>query len=157
MRRGDGHPAEELTALLDGELAEEEAEAVRAHVEGCPDCAAELRSLAGVRDLIRQLPALELPAGFYEGPRRRVPSVPVAAHTPGNRRRRRLALAGLSAAAALVVVVTLPENGTAPVPPVPPVPSLARGPAPSGSVPVEAASQLTPVVVPVGLPVTTAP
>ena len=154
MRRGDGHPAEELTALLDGELSEEEAGAVRAHVDGCTDCAAELRSLAEVRELVRQLPALELPPGFYEGPRRRVPSMPVAVNMPGTRRRRRLAVAGLSAAAALAVVVALPENGSAPVPP---VSSLARGPAPRASVPVETAYHLTPVVVPVGAPVTTAP
>jgi anti-sigma factor RsiW len=154
MKRSVGHQAEELTALLDGELGEDEAAAVRSHLERCQRCAQELRSLGAVRDLIRQLPAIELPGGFYDQPLTRGAGVGAPVVTVGSARRRRLALAALSAAAALAVVATLPEERRGPVPP---VPSLARGPAPSGSVPLESMSRLTPVVVPVGVPVSTAP
>ena len=154
MRRSDGHPADELTALLDGELSREEAAAVRAHVDECPECSEELRSLASVRDLIRQLPTLELPPGFYDRPRPHAPAMLTGERTGQAVRHRRLAVAALSAAAALALMVALPDERSGPEPP---VPSLARGPAPQGPVRIERVSQLTPVVVPVRVPVTSAP
>lgn len=58
------HPGEALSALADGELPAGERSVVAAHVEGCPECAGELRALRAVRDALRALPAVEPPPGF---------------------------------------------------------------------------------------------
>lgn len=67
MMSADGHAAELLSALLDGELAPAEADAVRAHAVACADCAAELAAVRDARAAVRSLPAVEPPAGFFEG------------------------------------------------------------------------------------------
>ncbi len=71
------HPAEEVLAgYEDGVLEPEERAAVQAHVEGCAVCQKTLEDLALVRQVMRTLPFVEPPAGFYErtlrlGPRPR--------------------------------------------------------------------------------------
>lgn len=66
MMPADGHAAELLSALVDGELVPADAEAVQAHVVACADCAAELASVREARAAVRTLPAVEPPAGFFE-------------------------------------------------------------------------------------------
>jgi negative regulator of sigma E activity len=59
-------PRSLLSALLDGELAPDEAAEVRAWVQEHPDGARELDELAQVRTALRTLPAVDPPFGFYE-------------------------------------------------------------------------------------------
>ena len=54
--------AEDLSALLDGELAEEREVAVRAHLESCPDCMGRVAALRRVDPALAAAPAPEVPA-----------------------------------------------------------------------------------------------
>ncbi|MCU1378107.1 MAG: Transrane transcriptional regulator (Anti-sigma factor RsiW) [Acidimicrobiales bacterium] len=60
------HP-DTLSALLDGQLDVAELEAVQAHVVACAECTAELDAVREARAAVRSLPAVEPPAGFFEG------------------------------------------------------------------------------------------
>lgn len=62
---------ERLGALLDGELDAAEEAAVRAHVEDCPRCAAELDGLERLNQLLGALAAHEGAADFAARVRRR--------------------------------------------------------------------------------------
>jgi hypothetical protein len=44
----------EMTAFLDGELSPSRAGLVRSHIDGCPDCAAELTYLQRAADLVQE-------------------------------------------------------------------------------------------------------
>ena len=57
---------ESLSAYLDGELSEQEREAVSAHVERCPECARELTALRQVSALYRRLEDPEPPVDLEE-------------------------------------------------------------------------------------------
>ena len=59
------HPTDELTALLDGALPADRAEAVRAHLSGCATCRAEKARLAGAAALLAALPAPPAPSPFF--------------------------------------------------------------------------------------------
>jgi anti-sigma factor RsiW len=59
-----GHPGDLLSAHLDDELAPEVANAVEAHVAGCPRCAEELAELGATRLALRTAPRLSAPPGF---------------------------------------------------------------------------------------------
>ena len=48
---------ETLSAFLDGELTDREAETVLTHLQGCPECFVEYRSLARFAELTDRLPA----------------------------------------------------------------------------------------------------
>ena len=61
------HLADRLSALLDGELAPDEAAAARAHLAGCQPCATELEAVDAARSVLRGLPQVAPPAGFLEG------------------------------------------------------------------------------------------
>lgn len=89
-----------LSALLDGELAPDEEERVRDLVATSPEAQDELAELARVRTLVRDLPAVDPPFGFYE----RLLRSPTA---PPARRAFTWAKAGgaLAVAAAAVVVI----------------------------------------------------
>ncbi len=54
--------AEDLSALLDGELAEEREVAVRAHLESCPNCTDRVAVLRRVDPALAAAPAPEVPA-----------------------------------------------------------------------------------------------
>ena len=54
--------AEDLSALLDGELAEEREVAVRAHLESCPNCTDRVAALRRVDPALAAAPAPEVPA-----------------------------------------------------------------------------------------------
>ena len=58
------HAEDRLSALLDGQLTAADAAEVRAHVETCPECAAELDDVRAARRAVRELPAVEPPATF---------------------------------------------------------------------------------------------
>jgi len=58
------HPDDQLSGLLDGQLTPTEAAEVRAHVESCAECAAELDDVRAARRAVRELPAVELPPSF---------------------------------------------------------------------------------------------
>jgi hypothetical protein len=69
----DGHPVEDLSALLDGDLAAEPRAAVESHLQGCATCRAELAELEVVRQVLRTLPFVEPPRGFYDRTMRQGP------------------------------------------------------------------------------------
>lgn len=56
-----------LSAALDGELPEDTAAAVTAHLAACACCAEEQRRLAEVRSLVRALPTRRVPDPAGEG------------------------------------------------------------------------------------------
>ena len=60
------HPGDLLSALLDGELTPGEEEDVRAHVRACDRCRRELRLVGEARTVVRGLPPVDPPFGFYE-------------------------------------------------------------------------------------------
>ena len=74
---GLGHPeAEELSAYVDGNVAPADAAVIREHLLGCSHCRGQVEDLRLVRELMRGLPFVEPPLGFYErtlrlGPRPR--------------------------------------------------------------------------------------
>jgi anti-sigma factor RsiW len=98
----NGHLGDELSALLDGELVADERRAAEAHLAACATCREELVATASTRAIVRGLPAVDAPFGFYERVIRR--SGPVV---PGVRRRGLAAVAaGAAAAVALLVLAT---------------------------------------------------
>ncbi|MGI9032262.1 MAG: anti-sigma factor family protein [Acidimicrobiales bacterium] len=103
------HLGDALSAMLDGELEPADEEAAGAHLALCPQCRAELASVAKARSWVRSLPPVEPPAAFYQ----RIPR-----GAPGIHHRRRagvVALVGCTAAAALVLGVASPrEPSTSP-------------------------------------------
>ena len=94
------HPADELSALLDGELDAATEAAVRRHLDGCEPCRAELDEVATVRRALRDLPAMPAPPGF------------VGRVVDQRRRanRRGVAIALLAAALALVIGVVAADD-----------------------------------------------
>ncbi|HKZ20493.1 MAG TPA: zf-HC2 domain-containing protein [Acidimicrobiia bacterium] len=57
-----GHPGEDLSAYLDGELDSLELVRVKGHISACDHCRDEVAALMEVRARLRSLPMLELPA-----------------------------------------------------------------------------------------------
>jgi negative regulator of sigma E activity len=55
---------EQLSALLDNQLGEQERSALEAHLRDCAECQAELASLQQTRALLRALPQPALPRNF---------------------------------------------------------------------------------------------
>lgn len=99
-----------LSALLDGELAPDEEARVRDLVADSPEAQEELAALAQVRTLVRDLPAVDPPFGFYERMLR-----------PARRPRHVGAKVGgalAAAAAAVVLIVGVTPATDAVVPPV---------------------------------------
>ncbi len=56
--------SERLNAYLDGELAPDEALAVREHLRACPQCAAELDGLKQLNRALEAEPGMAVPNGF---------------------------------------------------------------------------------------------
>jgi len=59
------HPTSDLTALVDGALPPERAEAVRRHLAACAGCAAEERRLRGAVALLAALAPAPEPSPFF--------------------------------------------------------------------------------------------
>jgi hypothetical protein len=87
-----GRISRKLSAFLDGELTEDEREAVKAHLGTCASCSEELRLFKAADDGLRALPAAEPPPFFaarvaaaaralnvYHGPFRRFVLYPIPA------------------------------------------------------------------------------
>jgi anti-sigma factor RsiW len=109
-----------LSALLDGELAPEEAAALRAEIARRPELEARLTELAAVDEGLRALPGRPLPAGLRERLAERIRaegrSDPPATRPMGGARRapprtgrRWLGAAALATAAAALALVLLPR------------------------------------------------
>lgn len=111
---------EQLSALLDNELGEQERAELEAHLLSCASCRAELESLRRTRDLVRALPQPALPRSFAlpleAAPAQEQPhqSASAARPAPGpqptrlpNRRRPVRALQWLSSIAAVLGIVVL--------------------------------------------------
>lgn len=56
---------ERLSAYLDGDLSPEEMKEVAGHLSGCESCQAVLTELRQVRDALRSLPEVEVPADLH--------------------------------------------------------------------------------------------
>jgi len=130
------HPGDLLSALLDGELTPAEEAGVRAHTSACEQCQRELRLIGEGRTLVRDLPAVDPPFGFYERmlrPRHRWARVGVAA-----------LVAGAAASVGLMAVATPRE---APVSPH--VAQLVDAHTASASTSGDPISEMTPAAAPV--------
>ena len=79
---------QDISAYLDHELPPAEADAVRAHLEACPDCRALLEELRTMVDLVGRLPERPAPVGLSEDVRREVQRRSVLARTGVGRRAR---------------------------------------------------------------------
>ena len=104
----DGHLDEELSALLDGALSAPELDPVQAHLASCGSCRSELEAERSVRDLVRGLPPIEPPFGFYERLLRDGPTAlkPAAERTTARPKRRiKFGVANLVATAAVWLVI----------------------------------------------------
>ena len=67
--------------LLDGELSDEMADAMRAHMAACADCRGEYEQLASVRDMLAHMDDdLETPVEFERGWRKAVREEQYAPH-----------------------------------------------------------------------------
>lgn len=94
------HPADLLSAHLDGELSAVESTQVLDHLTGCQSCREELAAVTVARDLLRALPMLEAP----------IPLLPTE-----RRPRRWITAAASVAAGALAVGLVLAPGQSAPV------------------------------------------
>ena len=118
------HPElEELSAYAAGDLDAAAATSVRAHVEGCPDCQADVTALRDLGDVLASMPTVPMPddvaarvdtavaVARAEGASGRVPGVgtvvPMRASRRGAWRAKLATAAAGSAAAALVGVLAI--------------------------------------------------
>lgn len=77
----------QLTAYLDGELADDRGSAVRGHLRGCAGCRQAARDEAVLRDALRELPPIDPPATLWAGVQRQLAAAEVAdAERPAWRR-----------------------------------------------------------------------
>jgi anti-sigma factor RsiW len=87
----------QLTSYLDGELEDDRGSAVRGHLRECDACRAASDDEAALRDGLRTLPSLDVPATLWAGVQRQLANAEVAdAHTPHWRRVARRWAAALS-------------------------------------------------------------
>jgi len=99
------HLDEVLSAYLDGELTAAERIDVEAHLEDCAECRSDLEAEADVRRLVRELPAVDAPFGFYERILRDGPGVAPTTETTEKKRRLRFGLGSIAAAVACWLLV----------------------------------------------------
>jgi anti-sigma factor RsiW len=130
------HLGDRLSALLDGELAGDEVRDADAHLAECEQCRHELTATASARSLVRGLPAVEPPFGFYERLTRRRRSA--------WRRGVGAVAGGAAAAAVLVVLATPPADRVGP-----PVGDLVERHAATASAGGDPVTEFVPVGVPV--------
>jgi anti-sigma factor RsiW len=136
MSMMNAHPGDLLSSLLDGELTPREADGVRAHLAECAECRREFEFISEARTLVRDLPPVDPPFGFFERmvrPRHRWARAGVAA------------LAGAAAVSVAFMAVAAPRE-----PHVSPhVAQLVSAHTASASTSGEPISELTPAAVPV--------
>ena len=109
-------PFELLDAYADGELTDAERAVVSALLERSAEARAEVADIERVRALVRGLPEVDAPFGFYERLRS-----PDRSHQPSRRRRRAPGVvfaSVLAVAAAVVLVVAIAPVGHRLAPPV---------------------------------------
>jgi anti-sigma factor RsiW len=58
------HPAESISAYLDGELHGDELRSLLRHLGQCGQCSSELEQIQSVRAAVRSLPVIEVPEGL---------------------------------------------------------------------------------------------
>lgn len=107
---------ESLGAYVLGQLPAEEAAALEAHLEGCPDCRAERESLASVARLMERADPKRIEDAPVPPPALRDKVLAAIAEERGAGRRRRrfrygLALAGATAVAAAVLALFVLPGG----------------------------------------------
>jgi hypothetical protein len=130
---------EDLSALLDRQLAAEREAEVRAHLGSCVRCREQLELLGRVDTALRRLPAPPASRDLEDRVRERLARAPGAPErrrdgAPRSRRWPWLPAAGLAAAAAAVLTLVLGRGPEAPDPPPEPTLAAARQP-PGGSSP----------------------
>ena len=116
----------QLTAYLDGELADDRGSAVRGHLRGCAECRQVATDEAALRDGLRVLPTVDAPASLWAGVQARLAAAEVAdAGRPAWRRTLarwmprapQLAFGGAVLAAAIVLVVVRAQRDDEPARP----------------------------------------
>ena len=81
------HVKAQLTAYLDGELADDRGSAVRGHLRSCDACRQVATDEAALRDGLRALPPVDVPASLWAGVQARLAAEEVAdAERPAWRR-----------------------------------------------------------------------
>jgi hypothetical protein len=53
-----------LSSYMDGQLSQSEQARIQAHLDACPDCRDELRTLRWTKDLAQQMPVMPVPRSF---------------------------------------------------------------------------------------------
>jgi Putative zinc-finger len=123
------HPAERLSAFLDGELSAADRAQVESHLRECPACAHELEELAAVDAFAREVP-VQAPDGYFEALPARV-----RARVRRPSRIPRPALWAVAAAAAVMAVVVTPvvlqREGSVMAPTAPVAQAVPQGPVPA--------------------------
>ncbi len=113
------HPADDLTALLDGALAPARRAEVEAHLAGCPACRAERDRLAGALAALGALPAPPEPSPTFSArlaarlAREPEPRAGALARLLAWRWRLAVPVAGLAAAAAVAVLTVRHQRAEA--------------------------------------------
>ena len=122
------HVRSQLTAYLDGELADERGSAIRGHLRGCDACRQIAADEAALRDGLRALAPIDPPASMWAGVQARLAAAEVKdSERPAWRRALArwapkaptIGLAGAALAAAIALVVIRSQRDEAP--PAPPV------------------------------------
>ena len=108
-----GEIREQLSAFLDGELADGERQAVAAHLEGCEACRREHAALARTVELVRGLPAVAPPADLAGRVAERV-AEPPAERTPPFVLRRAILWPAVAATVALALTIFYQKYETVP-------------------------------------------
>jgi hypothetical protein len=102
------HPYEQLADLVDGTLDEGSLAGVRAHLDACADCRADVEVARRGREAARSLPVAEPPADLPE----RVVTAAGGGARGGAPRWYRWAGAAAAAAVVLAIAIALPDVGS---------------------------------------------
>jgi hypothetical protein len=96
------HLDDVLSAYLDDELTVAERVEVEAHLAACAECRADLEAEREIRLLLRELPSVDPPFGFYE---RILRDGPGSSEAPVRKRRIKFGLANIAATAAAWLLI----------------------------------------------------
>ncbi len=129
------HLGDLLSAMVDGELSLDEAGAVRRHLTTCPQCVAELEEIRRIRAVVRGLPPVDPPFGFFER---------LVRQRPAARRGIAAVAGGIAAAITALMILTPGQQEVSP-----PVADLVETHAATSSVAGDPVSQLVPAATPV--------